>query len=54
MKSTLKDIFKIQKKNKKFQKLNFSFFYFLHILENNFYLVKRELPAEKVYALYSL
>ena len=39
MKSTFKDIFKILKKC--------FIFYLLNSFENNFYMVKRELPAEK-------
>ena len=47
MESTFKVIFQILEKNYFFQKLNFFYFYFENIFENNFYMVKRELPAEK-------
>ena len=45
MKSTFKVILKILKKKLFFSKKNF--IYFLNIFENNFYMVKRELLAEK-------
>ena len=42
LKISLKVLFLILKK-----KIFFNFFFILNILENNFYMVKRELPAEK-------
>ena len=47
LKISLKVLFIILKKKYFFQKLNVIYLFFKNIFENNFYMVKRELPAEK-------